>query len=140
MIVHLDGETLTSESDFHDAITAALALPQYYGRNLSALNDVLSTDVERPLQLVWNNAHISRLSMGEDFDRIVRVLRRVESEDARIGYQNLFELFLSEASAQVPSLGSAGRKRATITGRCMRYMLPLGMFCSGMPAWLATSR
>jgi ribonuclease inhibitor len=107
VIFQLDGERITSESHFHDAITAALALSQYYGRNLSALNDVLSIDVERPLQLVWNNADISRRAMGPDFDRIVSVLRRVESEDARIGYRNRFQLHVREATTVCTTLHSA---------------------------------
>jgi len=99
VIVHLDGKKLTSQSAFHDAITVALALSQYYGRNLAALQDVLSVDVERPLQLIWDDADISRRAMGADFDRIVHVLQRIELDDARIGYQSRFQLVLSEASA-----------------------------------------
>lgn len=94
MIITLEGETLASEGDFHDAIVAALDLSPYYGMNLSALSDVLSTDVERPLQLVWKNADASRRAMGAAFDNIVEVLQRVEAEDIQYGYRDRFQLVL----------------------------------------------
>ena len=135
MIVHLDGEKLTSESDFHDAITASLALSQYYGRNLSALHDVLSTDVERPLQLVWNNADISRRAMGADFDRIVGVLRRIESEDARIGYLNRFQLLLPELAAVRAEPVQRQETTRNQSRHRMRYVLCLPIVTIGTFAW-----
>lgn len=95
MNITLEGETLACEGDFHDAIVAGLGLSPYYGANLSALSDVLSTDVERPLLLVWKNAEASRKSMGAAFDNIVKVLQRVEAEDVQVGYKDRFQFTLA---------------------------------------------
>jgi ribonuclease inhibitor len=94
MIIELYGESLGSESDFHEALANALDLSEFYGRNLDALWDVLSVDVERPLQLVWINSEKSKQAMGARFDQIVKILRRVEQYDLEAKYKNRFELFL----------------------------------------------
>lgn len=77
----IDGERIHTEQDFHMEIGRVLELGPHYGRNLDALWDRLSTDIERPLTLVWKNAAVSRQHMGEPFDAIVAVLRRVEAQD-----------------------------------------------------------
>ncbi len=95
MRIDLDGDKILSESDFHDAISHALALSTYYGRNLSALWDVLSTDIERPIRLVWKNSAVSHAAMGQRFVRIVEVLRRVERQDGELNLSSRFELILA---------------------------------------------
>ena len=37
----LDGASMENREDLHDALTAALHLPDWYGRNLDALRDLL---------------------------------------------------------------------------------------------------
>ncbi|NLR76975.1 barstar family protein [Leeia aquatica] len=83
MIVEIDGEHITSDVNFHRAISKAFDLSSYYGNNLDALWDALSTDIERPVLLIWNNSSISKNAMPADFDRIIKVLRRVEFQDAQ---------------------------------------------------------
>lgn len=51
-----------------------------FGRNLDALWDVLSTDVEGPFKIVWKHSDDSKNSMGKDFDRIVKLLKELEEE------------------------------------------------------------
>ena len=41
-VVMLDGRMLNTRDALHDAFAKALALPDYYGRNLDALADCLS--------------------------------------------------------------------------------------------------
>jgi len=48
--------------------------PEHFGRNLDALWDVLSADIEGPIEVVRKNPDSSRLEMGGDFDRILAVL------------------------------------------------------------------
>jgi ribonuclease inhibitor len=94
MIIELDGKKIRNENEFHEAISIALNFSQFYGRNLSALSDVLGTDVERPLQLIWNDSQESKRSMGARYDDVLRVLRSVEQEDVEIGYPARFEVLL----------------------------------------------
>ena len=49
MSYHLDGRAMTDRTAAHDHLKERLALPDYYGRNLDALYDVLmeiGTDTE----------------------------------------------------------------------------------------------
>jgi hypothetical protein len=45
-VVQLDASTWITDSDFHSAIAAALDFPDYYGRNLNALNDCMHDVVD----------------------------------------------------------------------------------------------
>lgn len=76
----LNGRAIRSLSDFYEEISGRLSLPAHFGRNLDALWDVLSTDVEGPVEIVWQSARLSRQAMGEDFEKVMKVLKEVEAE------------------------------------------------------------
>jgi ribonuclease inhibitor len=40
--------------------------------------DVLSADIEGPIEVIWENPESSRLGMRRDFDRILAVLKDVK--------------------------------------------------------------
>ena len=94
MLKTLEGRTIRSENDFHLAIAAALEFPGYYGKNLDALWDVMTGDVERPITLIWRDSQESRQVLGERFDVIVGILRRVEQQDLTWGLEEKFEFRL----------------------------------------------
>jgi ribonuclease inhibitor len=78
----IDGSLIQSESDLHDALARELDFGPYYGRNLDALWDRLSTDVERPIELLWENFEVSKTLLGvEAFEKISSVLIRVMHQD-----------------------------------------------------------
>jgi ribonuclease inhibitor len=76
----LNGSTIHSLDDFYDRFSTLMDLPEHFGRNIDALWDILSTDVEGPFEIVWKHADDSRKLMGKDFDRIVKLLRELEKE------------------------------------------------------------
>jgi ribonuclease inhibitor len=76
----LNGNAMHSLDDFYDRISTLKDMPQHFGRNLDALRDVLSTDVEGPFEIIWKNAEASKKFMGKDFDRVVKLLRNLEEE------------------------------------------------------------
>jgi len=76
----LDGRKIGSLNDLYDQLSLQLHLPDHFGRNLDALWDVLSADVEGPFEIVWKNAGDSQKLMGKDFDRVVKLLRDMEKE------------------------------------------------------------
>ncbi|PKQ25268.1 MAG: barnase inhibitor [Actinobacteria bacterium HGW-Actinobacteria-4] len=45
-VVDLDASTWSTQAAMHDALASALSFPDYYGRNLDALNDCLSNVAE----------------------------------------------------------------------------------------------
>lgn len=94
MIAEIDGFKIQSELDFHQEIAQVLNFSPYYGKNLDALWDVLSRDVERPVSLVWKNSAASQKSMPLDFDKIIDVLRDVEKQDADYAAGERFKLIV----------------------------------------------
>lgn len=90
IIIH--GNEIHSASDFHEKISEAFEFSNYYGKNLDALWDYLSTEVERPVSLFWMNSALSKSTMGDDFDKIASVLNRVVKQDIEWGLDDKFEV------------------------------------------------
>jgi ribonuclease inhibitor len=86
----LDGREIRSLSALYDAIGQQLQLPEYFGRNLDALADVLLTDVEGPLEIVWEHAIRSKEFLQEDFVQIKKMLDYVASnrDDVRVVFSD----------------------------------------------------
>ena len=78
--VTLEGKKINSLNDLYDQISAQLTLPEHFGRNLDALWDVLSADVEGPLEITWKDAADSKKLMGKDFDRAEKLLKDLKKE------------------------------------------------------------
>ncbi|MEV7025641.1 barstar family protein [Kitasatospora sp. NPDC093558] len=84
MRVTVDGLTIRREADLHVLLARELDFGPYYGHNLNALWDRLSTDVERPVELVWQHSEASRAQLGaESFERIAALLERVVRQDGQ---------------------------------------------------------
>lgn len=85
----LNGSAMKSLSDFYDEITRVLSLPGYFGRNLDALSDVLTTDIEGPFEIVWEFSSASKKAMKKDYSKIAALLKRIakERDDFRIIFQ-----------------------------------------------------
>jgi ribonuclease inhibitor len=65
---------------FYDALARQLELPPHFGRNLDALWDALTGDVEGPIEVVWEDAHRAHAALGKDYERAAALLREVERE------------------------------------------------------------
>ena len=87
----LDGRRIHDSVEFHREIGELLDMGPYYGRNLDALWDRLSTDIERPITLVWTGSDESRRHLGEEFARIVGVLERVKKQDEAWNLKDRFD-------------------------------------------------
>ncbi|MEV6430808.1 barstar family protein [Nocardia sp. NPDC051463] len=82
MRVTIDGTQIWTHADLHNALWDPLAFGAYYGHNLNALWDRLTTDVERPVEIVWENSGVSREQMGvEAFEAIASVLIEAAQRD-----------------------------------------------------------
>ncbi|CAM3415573.1 barstar family protein [Isoptericola cucumis] len=93
--VILDGTGIRSELDLHQALERQLDFGPYYGRNLAALRDRLSNDIERPIHIFWRNAEESRSSLGDElYAKIIRLFARIAEEDASYGWDERFEFSL----------------------------------------------
>jgi len=92
MKVIIRGNEIHSESDFHKKISEAFEFSDYYGKNLDALWDYLSTEVERPVSLIWKDSELSKKFMGDDFDKLAKLLDRVVKQDIEWGLDDKFEV------------------------------------------------
>ena len=78
--VKLPGKSIRSLDEFYGEIAKKLHFPDYFGRNLDALWDVLTTDVKGPVELAWEGSEASKKSMGKDFEKVSALLKEVEKE------------------------------------------------------------
>ena len=76
----LNGLKIQSLDNLYYRLENRLSLPPQFGRNLDALWDVLSTDVEGPFEIVWTHSDDSKESMGKDFNRVVNLLKELKKE------------------------------------------------------------
>lgn len=80
MDITLDGSKLKSIEDFHNEIMRILELPLYYGKNLDALWDCLTSWIDLPLTLTWKDYEISRNNLGDFADRALQLFKDAEIE------------------------------------------------------------
>ena len=78
----LPGRKIRSLEEFYDVISMKLSLPGYFGRNLDALWDVLTTDVKGPVEIIWEDSAVSKQAMGPIYDRVSALLADVQKERA----------------------------------------------------------
>lgn len=71
---------ICSLARFYDELARQLDFPPHFGRNLDALWDVLTGDVEGPFEIVWEDAEQARSHLGKDYDRLVALLDDVAAE------------------------------------------------------------
>ena len=80
MQLEIVGSKIYTEQDFHNQISKIFSIQDYYGNNLDVLWDLLSTNVERPITLVWKDAMFSKNQLKSIFIEIVKVLERVRNK------------------------------------------------------------
>lgn len=96
MIIEIDLSHIDTERKFHEALAKSLDFGPYYGHNLAALWDRMTTDVPRPLTLVLTNAAACHTALGEKFEKIYNVLEKASRETAYLGPGNQFVLRVVE--------------------------------------------
>lgn len=87
----LDGEQMPSRRAAHDYLTQRLQLPDYYGRNLDGLYDLLSERTE-PAQLAVRHREALLAKLGRYGEALCRTL-----EDAARANPRLEVLYLDES-------------------------------------------
>ncbi|SHI90767.1 ribonuclease inhibitor [Clostridium cavendishii DSM 21758] len=77
--VLIDGLKINSKEKLHEVFRTELNFPDYYGNNLDALFDVLSTDIEMPINLIFENTKYCKQYLGEYLDSTIEVLKNVST-------------------------------------------------------------
>ena len=76
----LDGSKIRSLDDLYDQISNQISLPGHFSRNLDALWDVLSADIEGPFEIIWKQSDISKNLLGINYDRMLGLFQELEKE------------------------------------------------------------
>jgi ribonuclease inhibitor len=76
----LSGKSIHSLDEFYNEIALLFNFPDYFGRNMDALWDLLTTDIKGPVEMIWEESATSKKSMGKDFTRVSALLQDVEKE------------------------------------------------------------
>ena len=80
-IYRLDAAAMTDEKVLHEYLRVQLELPEYYGKNLDALYDLL-TDITSDTKIILENQELLAERLGWYGRQLLRVLRDA-SEDNR---------------------------------------------------------
>ncbi|WP_051940581.1 barstar family protein [Stenoxybacter acetivorans] len=81
MRIILEGNQIKTERDFHNQISKLLDFGEYYGNNLNALWDRLTTE-QKPIFVVWKEHLLSKQNLGEEcFKNIVDLFEAVKQDD-----------------------------------------------------------
>ncbi len=81
--VVLDGLDIASLEEVHDRFAQALALPEWYGRNLDALFDCL-TDQGEPVTVRLLHQETLEDRLGRRGRALVHLLRRAAEKNSRV--------------------------------------------------------
>lgn len=79
-IILIDGKKYNNIEEIHNLFAREFNWG-FYGKNLDALWDFLTTEVERPFQIKWINIEESKKKIGQDCFSIIDLLREVEEWD-----------------------------------------------------------
>ncbi|HOT97731.1 MAG TPA: barstar family protein [bacterium] len=76
----LQGRDLTSMDRFYDELARQLDFPSWFGRNLDALWDLLTTDIPGPITIRIKQPRTAERLLGEAYSRILDLFKEVEEE------------------------------------------------------------
>lgn len=88
--VFLDGEKIGSNAAMHRVFAEALGFPEYYGKNLDALHDLL-TETPEPLTVIAVNTEALQAHISRSWNGFLRLMNDLAEE--RDGFTFLFEPF-----------------------------------------------
>jgi ribonuclease inhibitor len=92
--LHIDGQLIHTERDFHNLVSPLLDFGPYYGNNLDALWDMLRGGVEEDTVLHWKNSDLSRDRLGDKFNTIVKLFAEAKNSLLAIRPGNVLTLLL----------------------------------------------
>lgn len=76
----LQGRELSSMDRLYDELARQLEFPPWFGRNLDALWDLLTTDIPGPITIRIKQPKTAERLLGESYSRILDLFKEVEEE------------------------------------------------------------
>lgn len=65
-------------AQLYDEMERQLAFPPHFGRNLDALWDVLTGEVEGPFEIVWEES--AQANLGADYSKLIALFTELAAE------------------------------------------------------------
>ena len=79
----LEGKAMTSREAAHDHLAEVLELPDYYGRNLDALYDLV-TEISEETEIVFLDPETAEHYLGEYGGKLLSTLREAADENPNL--------------------------------------------------------
>ena len=80
MKIVIEGEEMKNIKELHSFLKRTLEFPDYYGMNLDALWDMLTSWVDFPLSIEWKDHDISERKIGSAAIKIMEFFEEAEAE------------------------------------------------------------
>lgn len=83
MVVELDCAAMTDRAAAHEYLKQKLDFPEYYGKNLDALYDLLSSE-GREVTLLLRNYHLLQQNLGGYGDMLLATLQEAAESNSNL--------------------------------------------------------
>lgn len=81
----IEGALIDSREELHKVFKDALLLPDYYGKNLDALWDMLTAEVDLPVSIIWRDFNITEKNIGRYALKTAEVIKKAaEGSEGKI--------------------------------------------------------
>jgi len=88
--IYIDFTDIGDYEDFYAQLKEKLPLPEHFGENLDALEDVITGELEMPLHLEFVNMSIDQLEIFED---LLTTLEDAEDEEEEFSFAYYLEQY-----------------------------------------------
>ena len=83
----IEGALIASREELHKVFKEALDLPEHYGKNLDALWDMLTGDIDLPIRIIWRDYNTTEENIGSYAKKTLEVIKRAaETQETKIFY------------------------------------------------------
>ncbi|MCB9024794.1 MAG: barstar family protein [Bdellovibrionaceae bacterium] len=78
--ISIDCSKISSLNDFHRVFSEVSEVPDYYGKNLDALWDVLTVDILGPVEFTFNSHSFFKSTNEDAFNKVIKVFNEAKQE------------------------------------------------------------
>ena len=83
----IEGALIDSKEELHKIFKEALNLPEHYGKNLDALWDMVTGEIDLPIRIIWRDFNITEENIGAYAMKTLQVIKRAsETLENKIFY------------------------------------------------------
>ena len=91
--IYIDFSIIDDIDDFYQLLKEKVSLPEHFGDNLDALNDVLTGDVELPMHIEFVNMNLMQLDIFED---LLELMEDIANEIEGFTFTYYLEIYDSD--------------------------------------------